>query len=157
MNLARSLKACTERDFAAASRSQRVFALISCRCRRASAKLEFLRQKKALDEQRAAEAKAKQDASDHRAALIAVFSGVKSMNEIIDKVHDDGWSYRQIANLIDVCFMLQFVADSAKASGKLIGNAGAVSNLLTCGRILSVAAADVKAWDRQGPRRRLMM
>ncbi len=62
--------------------------------RRASAKLEFLRNKKAQEQQRAAEAKAAQDAADHRAALIAVFGGVKAMNEVIDKVYDDGWSYR---------------------------------------------------------------
>ena len=61
---------------------------------RASAKLEFLRQKKEQDRQRAAEAKAKQDAADHRAALVAVFAGVKVINETIDKVYDESWSYR---------------------------------------------------------------
>jgi hypothetical protein len=125
--------------------------------RRASAKLEFLRQKKEQDAQRAAEAKAKQDAADHRAALVSVFAGLKAMNEIIDKVYDESWSYRQMGNFIDVCFMLRVAAEAAKTTGALIGNTDAVSNVATCGRLLSATVTDVKAWERSGPRRRLMM
>jgi hypothetical protein len=125
--------------------------------RRASAKLEFLRLKKAQDLQRAAEAKAKQDEADHRAALVSVFAGVKAMNEIIDKACDDSWSYRQVKNFIDICFMLRNVADSAKATGKLMGNSEAVAALSVCGRLLAATVSDIKAWERQGPRRRLMM
>lgn len=125
--------------------------------RRASAKLEFLRLKKAQDLQRAAEAKAKQDEADHRAALVSVFAGVKAMNEIIDKACDDSWSYRQVKNFIDICFMLRNVADSAKATGKLMGNSEAVAVLSVCGRLLAATVSDIKAWERQGPRRRLMM
>jgi hypothetical protein len=125
--------------------------------RRASAKIEFLRQKKEQDAQRAAEAKAKQDAADHRAALVSVFAGLKAMNEIIDKVYDESWSYRQMGNFIDMCFMLRVAAEAAKTTGALIGNADAVSNVAACGRLLSATVTDVKAWERSGPRRRLMM
>jgi hypothetical protein len=53
--------------------------------------------------------------------------------------------------------MLRNAADAAKSSGKLLGNAGAVADVALCGQLLSAAVADVKAWERQGPRRRLMM
>ena len=125
--------------------------------RRASAKLEFLRQKKEQDAQRAAEAKAKQDAADHRAALVSVFAGLKAMNEIIDKVYDELWSYRQMGNFIDMCFMLRVAAEAAKTTGALIGNTDAVSNVATCGRLLSATVTDIKAWERSGRRRRLIM
>lgn len=79
------------------------------------------------------------------------------MNEIIDKVYDESWSYRQMGNFIDMCFMLRVAAEAAKTTGALIGNADAVSNVAACGRLLSATVTDVKAWERSGPRRRLMM